>query len=206
MSRPEVLDNLSAGELRAALGKCRIGCEIIVLAETTSTNDFIFQMITPAVPEGLVIFAEHQTAGRGQRNNQWESPAGKGLWFSIFLRPQIPVAESYRLTNWAAESINHIIRTELELDSAIKLPNDILIQGRKVAGVLAEMRVVEGGSYVAIVGIGINMNQETEDFSQHLRTRAISLAIATGRQIDRRRFAVALLRDLDRTYAPSFGS
>ena len=206
MPRPELRDDLSAEDLRAALGECRIGRQIIVLRETSSTNDFVFQMAAPNVPEGLVVFAEHQTAGRGQRNNRWESAPGKGLWFSILLRPGIPVAESARLTSWAAETISQTILEQLALRTTIKLPNDVYIKEGKVAGVLVEMRVMKGGGYVAIIGIGVNVNQTAAEFSEEVRSRAISLAMATGRQVDRRNFAVSLLRDLDRTYSQLFGS
>lgn len=204
MSRSELRDDLSAKDLRLALGECRIGCQIVVLRETSSTNDVVFQMAAPNVPEGLVVFAEHQTAGRGQRSNRWESAAGKGLWFSILLRPDIPVAESARLTNWVAGTIGKTIEEQLALRATIRLPNDVYINERKIAGVLVEMRVMKGGGYAAIVGIGLNMNQTTEEFSEEVRSRSISLAMATGSQIDRRNFAVALLRNLDRTYREQF--
>jgi BirA family biotin operon repressor/biotin-[acetyl-CoA-carboxylase] ligase len=204
MPRLEVRDDLSAEDLRAALGECRIGRQIIVLRETSSTNDFVFQMAAPNVSEGLVVFAEYQTAGRGQRDNRWESAPGKGLWFSILLRPGIPVAESARLTSWAAETISQTILEQLALRATIKLPNDIFIGEQKVAGVLVEMRVIKGGGYVAIIGIGVNVNQTAAEFSEEVRSRAISLAMAMGGEVDRRNFAVSLLRNLDRTYREQF--
>ena len=82
---------LDAETIRGALGKCTIGREIIVLEETPSTNDAILERSSPDTSEGLVIFAEHQTAGRGQRGKRWESAKGKGLWFSILLRPRIDI-------------------------------------------------------------------------------------------------------------------
>jgi BirA family biotin operon repressor/biotin-[acetyl-CoA-carboxylase] ligase len=154
--------------------------------------------------EGFVLFAEHQTAGRGQRGNRWESAAGKGLWFSILLRPKIQINDSGRLTIWAIEAISDVIRTELSLEPAIKLPNDIQIHGRKVAGVLVEMRAQENAPHLAIVGTGINVNQSLEDFPPELRNRAISLAMAWQRPVDRQKFAVAVLRNLDRTYRARF--
>jgi BirA family transcriptional regulator, biotin operon repressor / biotin---[acetyl-CoA-carboxylase] ligase len=204
MPQSELRDDLSAEDLRRALGECRIGCQIIVLRETSSTNDFAFQIATSDVPEGLVVFAEHQTAGRGQRSNRWESAARKGLWFSILLRPNIAVAESVRLTKWAAETISETIEKQLPLRATIRLPNDVYINERKIAGVLVEMRVMKGGGYVAIVGIGLNVNQTSEEFPEEMRTRAISLAMATGSPVDRRNLTVALLRNLDQTYREQF--
>jgi BirA family biotin operon repressor/biotin-[acetyl-CoA-carboxylase] ligase len=197
-----MLDRLVAEELQAGIGSVVIGREIIVLEQTGSTNDAILQIATANSREGLVVFAEHQTAGRGQRGNRWESEAGKGLWFSILLRPRIDLASSPRLTAWAAEAISGSIQTEFSLTPTIKLPNDVQVDGRKVAGVLVEMRAQEKAAHLAIAGIGVNVNQS--DFPEELRDKAISLAIAVGRQVDRQKFAITLLRNLDRTYRARF--
>ena len=195
-----------------------------MLEQTGSTNDAILQVASPQgaavsslpavasakegppslVDEGLVLFAEHQTAGRGQRGNRWESTAGKGLWFSILLRPEIQLNDSGRLTIWAIEAISDVIRIEFGLEPAIKLPNDVQLNGQKVAGVLVEMRAQDKAPHLAVVGIGINVNQCRDDFPAELQDRAISLAMALGRQVDRQNFAVALLRNLDLTYREKF--
>ncbi len=225
MSQAESVDRLIAGELRAHFACATIGRQIIVLEQTASTNDAILQLAThqgaaissgavalakaaspPSsfVNEGFVLFAEHQTAGRGQRGNRWESAAGKGLWFSILLRPKISISDSARLTTWAIEAIADVIRTEFSLKPAIKLPNDIQLQGRKVAGVLVEMRAQQRGPHIAVVGIGINVTQSVEDFPPELQDRAISLVMALHRPVDRQKLAVALLQNLDRTYRARF--
>jgi BirA family biotin operon repressor/biotin-[acetyl-CoA-carboxylase] ligase len=202
----EMLDRLIADQLQAHLPCATIGRQIIVLEQIGSTNDAILQAATANSNEGLVLFAEQQTAGRGQRGNRWESPAGKGLWFSILLRPKILINDSGRLTIWAIETISQVIRTEFSLESAIKLPNDIQLYGRKVAGVLVEMRAQEKAPHVAVVGIGINVNQSLEDFPSELQSRAISLAMALRRPVNRQAFAVAVLRNLDRTYREKFAT
>ena len=97
-----------------------------------------------------------------------------------------------------------MIRIEFGLEPAIKLPNDIQLNGQKVAGVLVEMRAQNNAPHLAVVGIGINVNQSRDDFPAELQDRAISLAMALGRQVDRQKFAVALLRHLDRTYRERF--
>jgi BirA family biotin operon repressor/biotin-[acetyl-CoA-carboxylase] ligase len=199
-------DGLVAEELQADLASGVIGREIIVLEQTGSTNDAILQIANANSKEGLVVFAEHQTAGRGQRGNRWESAAGKGLWFSILLRPKIDLASSPQLTAWAAEAVSGAIQNEFFLTPTIKLPNDVQIDGRKIAGVLVEMRAQEKAAHLAIAGIGVNVNQSREDFPKELQSRAISLAMALGKQIDRQSFAVALLRKLDRTYREKFVS
>jgi BirA family biotin operon repressor/biotin-[acetyl-CoA-carboxylase] ligase len=224
MSTVEKLDRLIADQLQAALPSAVIGRKIIVLEQTGSTNDAILQVASPQgaavsslpavasakegppslVDEGLVLFAEDQTAGRGQRGNRWESTAGKGLWFSILLRPKIQLSDSGRLTIWAIEAIADTIRIEFGLEPAIKLPNDVQLNGHKIAGVLVEMRAQNNAPHLAVVGIGINVNQCRDDFPAKIQHRAISLAMALGRQVDRLNFVVALLRNLDLTYREKF--
>jgi BirA family biotin operon repressor/biotin-[acetyl-CoA-carboxylase] ligase len=199
-----MLDRLIAKELQAHFPCGTIGQRIIVLEQTGSTNDAILQVATANSNEGLVLFAEHQTSGRGQRGNRWESAVGKGLWFSILLRPKIQINDSGRLTIWAIEAIADVIRIEFALEPTIKLPNDVQLYGRKVAGVLVEMRAQENAPHLAIVGVGINVNQSLEDFPPELRNRAISLAMALQRPVDRQKSAVVLLRNLDRTYRARF--
>ncbi|PWT78672.1 MAG: biotin--[acetyl-CoA-carboxylase] ligase [Acidobacteria bacterium] len=204
MSPARTLDRLQADDLQAHLGNAVIGREIVVVDQAGSTNDAILHVATPNSKEGLILFAEHQTAGRGQRDNRWESPAGKGLWFSILLRPAIGIASSPRLTAWAIEAVSGTIQNEFSLTPTVKFPNDVLIDGCKVAGVLVELRAQEKAPHLAIAGIGVNLNQSREDFPKELQNRAISLAMALGRQVDRPKFAVALLRLLDRTYRERF--
>src|SRR6266545_3147494 len=135
MSLAEMADRLIPEELRAGLSSDVIGREIIVLKQTGSTNDAILQVANVNSKEGLVVFAEYQTAGRGQRGNRWEKAA-----------------------------------------------------------------------HLAIAGIGINVNQSRENFPVELQSTAISLAMALGKQVDRQSFAIALLRNLDRTYRARFAS
>src|SRR3954471_24825217 len=174
MSRVETLDRLVADQLHAEVRSAIIGRHIVVLEQTGSTNDAILRFASPhdtpasrpphRVDEGLVLFAEHQTAGRGQRGNRWESTAGKGLWFSILLRPEILLSNSGRLTIWAMEAISDVIRSEFGLEPAIKLPNDVQLDEHKLAGVLVEMRAQDKAPHLAVVGIGINVNQCRDDF------------------------------------------
>jgi BirA family transcriptional regulator, biotin operon repressor / biotin---[acetyl-CoA-carboxylase] ligase len=195
-------DRLRAEKLRGGL---IIGREVVVLEQTESTNDVIGQMAAGDWPEGLCVFAEHQTAGRGQRGNKWESAAGKGLWFSILLRPTIDINESARLTTWVAGEIARTLEAEFAVAATVTPPNDIYIGDRKVAGVLVEMRAQPGRPHVAVVGIGLNVNHAVADFSEELCDRATSLAIVRRHRLDRHLLALALLRNLDRTYAELFG-
>src|SRR5437762_2504050 len=203
------LRRLIADQLKAELPSgAVIGREIIVLEQTSSTNDAISRVAStnglPSILEGLVVFAEHQTDGRGQRGNRWESTASKGLWFSILLRPEIPLSNSGWLTIWAIEAISDVIRSEFGLEPAIKFPNDVQLDEHKVAGVLVEMRAQDKAPHLAVVGIGINVNQCRDDFPAELQDNAISLAMALGREVPIQNFAVSLLRKLDLTYREKF--
>lgn len=197
MSPPDALD---AERLRAAVGHQHIGHTLVFLEATTSTNDAVGQL-EPSSCEGVVVFAEQQTAGRGQYGRRWESVAGKGLMFSILLRPRVSVGESARLTDFLARTLAAVINEELGLDPSIKPPNDVYVSGRKVAGVLVEMRVNAQGDYYAIAGIGINVNHVPTDFPPELQMTAGSLGCASGKPIDRTDLTIALLRRLDRDYA-----
>jgi BirA family transcriptional regulator, biotin operon repressor / biotin---[acetyl-CoA-carboxylase] ligase len=177
-----------------------IGREIIQLQEVTSTNDVVAELASSHA-EGLVVIAERQTAGRGQYGRRWDSAAGKGLWMSVLLRPQISVSDSARLTSLLAETIAATIEQQANVSTRIKPPNDVYIGDRKVAGVLVEMRVEQGGGYCAIAGMGINVNHTSGDFPEELRNTACSIAMAAERQLDRAAFSASLLQELDRRYA-----
>src|SRR5437868_12944779 len=109
------VDRLRAEQLRAEVGATVIGREIVVLEQTTSTNDFVLQMARADTPEGSVVFAEHQSAGRGQRGNPWESAAGKGLWFSVLLRPRIDIKDSAQITAWRSEEHTSELQSRFDL-------------------------------------------------------------------------------------------
>ena len=194
----EVSDRLIADELRAALKGCRIGNEIVVVEEAPSTNDLAWEAAERGAPEGFVVFAERQTAGRGQYGRRWESAPYQGLWLSVLLRPALTLRESPRLTSLLADVVATTIAGETGCAARIKPPNDIYISERKVAGILVEGRTGNDGSYVAVAGIGINVAQTIADFPTELRETAGSLAMATGRPLPRLPFAIALLRNLDR--------
>src|SRR3954447_17276705 len=196
---------LDAAAIRDGADAQLIGHEIIVVDETASTNDLLFEKTGLASAEGLVIFAESQTAGRGQRGNRWISSPRLGLWFSILLRPRLGLEQSQRLTSWLAERIAATVRAQFALDAVVKPPNDVYVGVSKIAGVLVEMRAVTGAPHVAIAGVGINANQAAADFPEELRGRAASLRMLIGHEIDRTLLASALLRDLDQTYREAFG-
>ncbi len=193
----DISDRLIAEELRRGLDGCWIGREIVVVEETASTNDLAWQALERGAEEGFVVFAESQTKGRGQHGRRWESAPHLGLWFSVLLRPAVTIRESPRITSLLAEAISLVITGETGFETRIKPPNDIYIADRKVAGLLVEGRTEKDGSYIAVAGIGINVNQRMDDFPEALRSTAGSLRMAGGKIISRTRLAIALLRQLD---------
>jgi BirA family transcriptional regulator, biotin operon repressor / biotin---[acetyl-CoA-carboxylase] ligase len=200
MSEAERSGRLAADQLRAILGECQMGNQLIVVEEARSTNDIAWAAAERGAPEGFVVFAERQTAGRGQYGRSWESAPYQGLWFSVLLRLGITLNESPRLTSLLAGVVAATIIKETGCAASIKAPNDIYVAGRKVAGVLVEGRMADDGSYIAVAGLGVNVNQTLEDFPAELQATAGSLRMATGRQIERGSLAVALLRKLETDY------
>lgn len=198
-------DRLIADDLHSRLGSCDLAREIVVFTETASTNDSAMQRGRQGASGGLVIFAERQTAGRGRFGRAWASASHRGLWFSLLLRPTLPYSAWPRLTTWAAVSLAAAIENSLGLPAAIKWPNDIYLSGRKIAGILAESGVDVNGQPFAVVGIGVNVNQNPADFPPELAGKAASLSMVTGRFIDRPTFAANLLRELD-TRLPQLAS
>jgi len=194
-------DLLHADDLSARLGKVRvIGREIHVFQETTSTNDVAARLARGGALEGAVVFAESQTKGRGRMGRAWISPAGKGLWFTVLLRPNCPPQGTTQLTVAAATALARAVTLQTGIVPEIKWPNDILIRGRKIAGILTEMRAELDCVQEVLLGIGMDVNLEPGDFANDLRRTATSLKIETGQKVNRSELAVAVLRELDRDY------
>ena len=200
-------DALHADDLLARLGKTKIvGRDIRVFEQTTSTNDVIEKLARDEVKEGIVVFAESQTKGRGRLGRTWLSPARKGLWFSVLLRPDLRPPETTRLTVASAAALRRAIQSETGLAPEIKWPNDILICGKKVAGILTELSAELDRVKHVILGIGVDVNLNAHEFPADWRSTATSLKIETGRTISRPELATAILRELDRDYARVCGN
>ena len=198
LSAPDVLH---ADDLLSRLGRTKvIGRDIRVFEETTSTNDVIEKLARDGVKEGAVVFAETQTRGRGRLGRKWMSPAKRGLWFSILLRPDLRPQEATRLTVASATGLRRAIESQTGLKVEIKWPNDILIHGRKVAGILTELSAELDHVNYVILGIGVDVNLSAGDFPPELRKVATSLKAELGKAVSRPELAVAILRELDCDY------
>ena len=184
-------DRIIADDLLSRLDGCSIAREILVFEETSSTNDVAAKLGRQGHPGGLAIFAERQTAGRGRFGRRWVSAGHEGLWFSLLLRPEIPPAHWPRLTTCAGVAVAAAVGPM----ARIKWPNDVLVGGKKIAGILIESTTDDAGRPFAIVGIGVNVNQT--EFPPELADRASSLRLSFGRAMDRATFAATLLMEID---------
>jgi BirA family biotin operon repressor/biotin-[acetyl-CoA-carboxylase] ligase len=199
LSAPDVLH---ADDLISRLGKTEvIGRDIRVFEETTSTNDVIEKLARDGVKEGVVVFAESQTRGRGRLGRKWMSPAKRGLWFSVLLRPDLRPQETTRLNVASATALRRAIESQTGLKPEIKWPNDILIHGKKVAGILTELSGELDHVKYVVLGIGVDVNLSQGDFPVELRKLATSLKAELGKPVSRPELAVVILRELDRDYA-----
>jgi BirA family biotin operon repressor/biotin-[acetyl-CoA-carboxylase] ligase len=194
-------DLLHADDLLSRLGPVRvIGRDIRVFQETTSTNDVAEKLARDGAKEGVVVFAESQTKGRGRLGRKWISPPGKGLWFSVLLRPTLRPEEATRLTIVAATALRRAIALATRLEPEIKWPNDILIRGRKTAGILTEMHAEPDQVKYLVLGMGVDVNLEAAEFPPELHKSATSLRVETGKLVDRPDLARCILEELDAEY------
>jgi BirA family transcriptional regulator, biotin operon repressor / biotin---[acetyl-CoA-carboxylase] ligase len=194
-------DALHADDLLARLTGTRvIGRDVRVFRETNSTNDVVEKLARDGVREGVVVYAESQSKGRGRMGRKWISPPQKGLWFSVLLRPQMRPQAVTQIIVAAAAALSRSIRRVSGVAVQIKWPNDILIEGRKVAGILTELNAeVDRVKYV-ILGIGVDVNLVDDDLPEELKSVATSVRIASGQKVDRPALAAAILEELDLDY------
>jgi len=160
----------------------------------------IEKLARDGVREGVVVFAESQTRGRGRLGRKWISPERKGLWFSILLRPNLRPQATTQLTVAAATALRRAIQSETDLKPEIKWPNDILISGKKAAGILTELSAELDKVRHVILGIGVDVNLGAGEFPAELKKTATSLKIESGESISRPELAVAILRELGADY------
>ena len=169
----------------------------VLLERTNSTNEVARQLAAEGAEAGTVVIAEEQTAGRGGRGNAWYSPAGLGLYLSAVLRPGASAAKVTRWTLGSAVAACEACRELSCAEVGIRWPNDLLVGGRKVGGVLAELRTVGGRPKDLVIGLGLNVGHERSDFPDELCSSATSLRLAGGLPIpDRESLAALFLRAL----------
>ena len=177
-----------------------IGHRIEYLEEVGSTNAYAADLAKEGAPEGTVVIADAQTAGRGRLNRVWQSPAGRNLYATIIVRPRIGLAESPRLTLAAGIAVAETILQYCPQGVCLKWPNDVQIRGKKVCGILTEMQGRGGQPEFIVVGIGVNVNIRRREFHEDIREIATSLREESGSNIDRTDFIVRLLGKFEHWY------
>lgn len=193
-------DILTPAELSAGLHVARIGTSLVCIGETESTNTIAYRLAEEGAAEGTVVIADAQTRGKGRLGRQWESPPGVNLYGSIILRPPIMPLHAPQLTFLSAVAVAEAIERSAGLAPVIKWPNDVLVNGFKVAGMLNEMSAETERVDFLVLGIGVNINMQRDQFPADLRHPASSLAIEAGHEVSRLSFARALLEFLDAHY------
>lgn len=196
LTNPETMYNKR--ELEQGLKTKTMGQTIYFYEETDTTNNRARELALEGAPEGTLVVAEKQTAGRGRRGKVWESPLGTGIWMSLVLRPQIAPTEASVLTLLCGLATAEAIEAETGLSAGIKWPNDILINGKKAVGILTEMDCEMSEVHFVIPGIGINVN--TASFPPEIAEIATSLYLECGKTVSRRRLVHKVLERLEEHY------
>lgn len=169
-------------------------------AETGSTNQDLLALAAQGAPEGLVLVTDHQTAGRGRLGRRWQAPPGSSLLVSVLLRPSLAVGDAHRLTVAVAVAAAEACVMVAGVAPALKWPNDLVLDDRKLGGVLAESTVAGDRLDAVVVGLGLNVNWPA--LPAELAATAVSLNHVCGQGVDREDLLAAILTRLDHWYPP----
>jgi BirA family biotin operon repressor/biotin-[acetyl-CoA-carboxylase] ligase len=197
ISKPDKLD---IELITAKLQTNTLGKSIHYYDEVDSTNTRAQTLVKEGAAEGTLVIAEHQTSGRGRMGRQWYSPKGKGLWMSLVLKPRIPLQYAPQLTLLVAVALCRSIRKLTAINVGIKWPNDLLVDGKKVSGILLESSADEEKLQHVIAGVGISVNLGLDDFPEEIRDVASSLSIQAGSKIDRVELLCQFMMELETLY------
>ena len=197
---------LSMGYITDRTEKSAFGRSFRYYDEIESTNAEAKSLANNGAPEGTVVIAETQSAGRGRLGRRWTSPAGKGLLFSVLLRPRLPMHDAHMLTIVAAAAAAEAVEAVAGTAVNIKWPNDLFLGDRKAGGILLEVSGEQDEVEWVIIGIGINVNTEYSELPVALRRTATSLKVVKGEPVDRSELLAALLLSLEGHYRDAVGS
>jgi BirA family biotin operon repressor/biotin-[acetyl-CoA-carboxylase] ligase len=191
---------LNISKMIGGLQTRTFGKKIHYFHQIDSTQTKALEIIEKGASEGEVVIAEMQTAGRGRMGRKWHSPPAKGIWMSIILTPSIPVHHISQLSLLVALAMCRAIRRIGIEEVGIKWPNDLLVRGKKVSGVLLESASEDERLRYVIVGIGISVNLQLSDYPLDMQPIATSLAIELGRDVDREQLFLLCLEELEDLY------
>nr|WP_209122621.1 biotin--[acetyl-CoA-carboxylase] ligase [Alkalihalobacillus sp. BA299] len=193
-------NTISPHEIKVYLNTDQIGQEITYYESLPSTQEIAHRLAQEGVEEGHVVLADEQTSGKGRLGRVWHSPIGTSISMSIILRPKVSPQKAPQLTLLAAVAVVRGIEKTTGLQCSIKWPNDILLNGKKIVGILTEMQSEPDYVHSVIIGIGINVNHKQEQFSSELREIATSLAIAKGEEVSRAKLISHVFFELEALY------
>ena len=191
-------DVLSEAELLSCLETEWAGGRIVYFDATDSTNVQAKRLAEAHVPHGTLVVSDRQDGGKGRRGRSWASPSGVGIWMSLILRPKIDPSLASMLTLVAALAVRKGILEETGLSPLIKWPNDLVLNGKKICGILTEMSTELMEIQYVITGIGINVNQK--EFPPEIRDTATSLSLEAGRSFRRSSLIAAILKAFEKDY------
>ncbi len=196
-------DVYSESEIISRLQTRWAGRTLYFFESTGSTNPDAKRFAEEGAPHGTIVVADRQTAGRGRRGRSWESPAGKSIYFTIVVRPEFEPDKASMITLVVALAVAEAVREETGLSTGIKWPNDVVVNGKKICGILTEMSMTPEMNEIQflVAGVGVNVNQDSEeDFTPELRGRAASLKMEAGRSIDRAALLARILQHFEEDY------
>ncbi len=192
--------NFTEAKLTGRLAGKKIGGSVHYFQEIDSTNIMACRLARDGAPEGTIVVADAQGKGKGRLNRVWQSPPGRNLYVSIILRPSIAPPAAPQLTLVAGVAAADLLAVYCPKGVTIKWPNDVLISGKKVCGILTEMHSSARGVDFIVLGVGMNINMNREDFEPALRDTATSLKIETGETLDRTEVISGLLNLFETWY------
>lgn len=192
-------DRITVGDVMGVIGKERMKT-VQILSTTDSTNRRMAELAMNGALDGTVVVANEQTAGRGRLGRSFHSPRDKGVYFSILLRPTCEPSQIVTITAWTAVAVARAVSRACGVRPDIKWVNDLLMDGRKICGILTEMSVESetGTIQYVVVGIGVNVNQMPEDFPEELREIAGSIAMTVGHPVARSSLVSCMIEEMDR--------
>ncbi len=191
---------LLPGEIMKKLKTKVLGREVLSYRTIGSTNALGFRLAEAGAPEGTLIVADEQTKGRGRMGRSWYSPPKLGLWMSLILRPEVPPFSAPGLSICAGLALAQAIRDLSGVDARIKWPNDCLIDGRKVGGILLELSAELDRTNFVIAGIGVNVNHQRDDFPKRLPAKVTSIRMESGKEISRMALLTSFLKRFEAIY------
>lgn len=191
-------DVLLSDEIKSLLETKWFGRKILYFDSIDSTNNEIKRQAEKELVPGMLAIAEEQTAGRGRRDRNWVSPPGTGIWMSFPVKPDLPPYKAPMITLVTALAVAKAIEEETGLEALIKWPNDIVVNGHKITGILTEMSAEMTSIHYVVIGIGINVN--TEEFPEEIRETASSLYIEGGNRIKRSRLVASFGKYFEKYY------